>query len=66
MKAELKKRPYVLIAILMMASIMYLGLAMRTFEMFIFVIPNFIKLDHILPMLKQVVLIFHIWLMQCG
>jgi len=33
LKCEIKKRPYVMIGILMVATIVYLGLAMRTFEM---------------------------------
>lgn len=33
-KAELKKRPYFMLGILMLVTIIYLGLAMRTFEMF--------------------------------
>ena len=32
-KSELKKRPYFMLGILMIVTIVYLGLAMRTFEM---------------------------------
>jgi len=33
MKAELKRRPYFMLGIFMIVTIVYLGLAMRTFEM---------------------------------
>ena len=36
LKCEIKKRPYLVIGILMISTIVYLGLAMRTFEMFHF------------------------------
>lgn len=32
-KSELKKRPYIMLGILMLVTIIYLGLAMRTFEL---------------------------------
>jgi hypothetical protein len=32
-KAELKRRPYLMLGILMFFTIVYLGMAMRTFEM---------------------------------
>ena len=31
-KAELKKRPYLMLGIFMAATVIYLGFAMRTFE----------------------------------
>jgi hypothetical protein len=33
-KAELKNRPYIMLGILMLVTIVYLGMAMRTFEMY--------------------------------
>lgn len=36
-KAELKRRPYLMLGVLMLFTIIYLGLAMRTFEMYLLI-----------------------------
>lgn len=48
-KAELKRRPYIMLMVLMLVTIVYLGLAMRTFEMFLFLDSIRISADPISP-----------------